>query len=69
MEIVGLLALEQRLLKAVSPNTFLPDTLGVMMVESPPKDPTSHQGKRGQCLSTGLTEIFPEFTLTGLMSM
>ena len=51
--IVDLLALEQRLLKAVSPNTFLLDTLGWWWWKVPVKGPSSHQGKRGQCLSTG----------------
>ena len=51
--IADLLALEQKLLKAVSPNTFLLDTLGWWWWKVPIKSPSSHQVKRGQCLSTG----------------
>ena len=41
-----------------------------MMVKSPHERPSSHQGKRGQCLSTGasLCGDLPELTLTGLLS-
>ena len=43
--IADLLALEQRLLKAVSPNTLLLDTLGVMMVKSPHRRPLIPPGQ------------------------
>ena len=56
-------------LKAASPNTFLLDILGWWRWKVPTKDPSSHQGKGGQCLSTGasLGRDLPELTLPGLL--